>query len=132
MKITYRDFLAYLKQEGYSDGEAVHLFGAVKSMDRQSRAWVLRWFNKGILPDAMIEGVTASYLINNCGYKPLNAFIVLDWLKTDPQAAKYFVLKIPSTISPSETIGDEMEEYINETGGAAVDETPNPNDMISE
>ena len=40
-----------------------------------------------------IEGITVEYLVKNYGLKPVNAFIVIDWLKTDPQAAKYFMLK---------------------------------------
>lgn len=115
MKVTYKAFKRYLEMNGYSQNEIEHLFHAIKSMDRESRKWVLRWFNNGILPEEEVEGVTASYLIEKCGYKPLNAFIVLDWLKTDPQAAKYFVLRIPSTISPSDTIGDEILKYVDES-----------------
>lgn len=117
MRIIYREFEEYLKKDGYSSDEIEHLFNAIKSMDRESQEWVLKWFNKGILPQNEIEGVTATYLIEKCGYKPLNAFIVLDWLKTDPQAAKYFVLKIPSTISPSESIGDEIMKFVD---GASI------------
>lgn len=114
MKITFKDFKIYLNNDGYSFSEIVHLFNAIRSMDRESRSWVIRWFNKGTLPSEEVEGVTASYLIEECGYKTLNAFIVLDWLKSDPQAAKYFILKIPSTISPSESIGDEIAQYVDE------------------
>mgnify|MGYP001851198626 CR=1 FL=1 len=114
MKITYKEFEAYLEKAGYSLREIAHLFNAVKSMDRDSRKWVLRWFDNGALPSIEIEGVTASYLVDECGYKPMNAFIILDWLKTDPQAAKYFILKIPSTVSPSESIGEEIIKYIDD------------------
>lgn len=116
MKITYKDFGIFMKSEGYTESETKHLFSAVKSMDRESRAWVVEWFNKGVFPDKEIEGVTAEYLINQCGYKPLNAFIVLDWLKADPQAAKYFVLKFPSTIPPDDAIGSDIEKIMEEEG----------------
>ena len=113
MKITYKEFAKCLEIDGYSSAEITHLFNAVKSMDRESRSWVLRWLINGTLPDTVVEGVTASFLIDKCGYKPMNAFILLDWLKTDPQAAKYFILTIPSTISPSDSIGEEMEKYVD-------------------
>lgn len=116
MKITFREFRSFLSSEGCSEVEIRHLYGAVKSMDAESRGWVVRWFCTGELPDDEVEGVTAKYLVDKCGYKALNAFIVLDWLKTDPQAAKYFVLKIPVTISPSDSIGQEVEEYLQREG----------------
>lgn len=116
MKITFKEFHNALLQEGCSEGEIRHLYGAVKSMDAESRGWVIRWFCTGVYPDKEIERVTAEYLVENCGYKPINAFILLDWLKSDPQAAKYFAMKIPSTISPSETIGPEIEQLLEQEG----------------
>lgn len=116
MKISFREFNSYLQKEGYTKQEIKHLFNAVKSMDSESRGWVIKWFNTGAIPNDEIEGVSAKYLIQECGYKVMNAFIILDWLKTDPQAAKYFILKIPSTISPSETIGPDIEKKMKEYG----------------
>lgn len=121
MKVTYKEFESYLKKDGYSAGEIDHLFHAVKAMDRESRMWVLRWFVNGTLPDIEVEGVTAGFLIEKCGYKPLNAFIVLDWLKSDPQAAKYFILKIPSTIAPGDAIGDGISKYAASAGFERAD-----------
>ena len=99
MKITFREFRDFLFEAGCSEAEVCHLYRA--------------------LPDAEVEGVTAGYLVEKCGYKPLNAFIVLDWLKADPQAAKYFVLKLPSTISPSDSIGQEVSERMRREGREA-------------
>lgn len=116
MKITFRDFRSAMLQDGCSEAEIRHLYGAVKAMDPESRGWVVRWFCTGAYPDTVVEDVTAEYLVENCGYKPINAFILLDWLKSDPQAAKYFAMKIPSTISPSETIGPEIEQLLAQEG----------------
>lgn len=116
MKITFKEFHNFLCENGCSEAEIRHLFGAVRSMDPESRNWVIRWFCTGELPGQEVEGVTARELIDHYGYKPLNAFIVLDWLKADPQAAKYFLLKIPSTIPPDESIGEEMEKLLKQEG----------------
>lgn len=116
MKIIFKEFCSFLLNEGCTEAEICHLYGAVKSMDAESRSWVIRWFCTSELPEDEIEGITAKYLIDQCGYKPLNAFIILDWLKTDPQAAKYFVLKIPVTISPSDSIGQEVDELLRQEG----------------
>ena len=116
MRISFKEFHRFLSEDDYTDKEIRHLFHAVKAMDQESRRWVLRWFNQGSYPDQEIEGVTAKYLVETCGYRPLNALIILDWLKADPQAAKYFVLKIPSTIPPGEAIGEEIEKIMEAEG----------------
>ena len=116
MRISFKEFHRFLSEDDYTDKEIRHLFHAVKAMDQESRRWVLRWFNQGSYPDQEIEGVTAKYLVETCGYRPLNALIILDWLKADPQAAKYYVLKIPSTISPGEAIGEEIEKIMEAEG----------------
>ena len=116
MRISFKEFHRFLSEDDYTDREIRHLFHAVKAMDQESRRWVLRWFNQGSYPDQEVEGVTAKYLVEPCGYRPLNALIILDWLKADPQAAKYFVLKIPSTISPGEAIGEEIEKIMEAEG----------------
>lgn len=132
MKLTYKEFELYLKKDGYSAGEIAHLFNVIKAMDKESRIWVIRWFVNGTIPDIEVEGVTASSLIEKYGYKPLNAFIVLDWLKSDPQAAKYFILKIPATISPSDAIGDEMSKYVDTSGLQSVDDIDNKKDFLTD
>ena len=116
MRISFKEFHRFLSEDDYTDKEIRHLFHAVKAMDQESRRWVLRWFNQGSYPDQEIEGVTAKYLVETCGYRPLNALIILDWLKADPQAAQYFVLKIPSTIPPGEAIGEEIEKIMEAEG----------------
>ena len=116
MRISFKEFHRFHSEDDYTDKEIRHLFHAVKAMDQESRRWVLRWFNQGSYPDQEIEGVTAKYLVETCGYRPLNALIILDWLKAVPQAAKYFVLKIPSTIPPAEAVGEEIEKIMEAEG----------------
>ena len=116
MRISFKESHRFLCEVVSTAREIRHLFHAVKALDQAGRSWVLRWFNQGSYPDQEIEGVTAKYLVETCGYRPLNALIILDWLKADPQAAKYFVLKIPSTISPGEAIGEEIEKIMEAEG----------------
>ena len=116
MKITFREFHNFLSRDGYQDGEIRHLFNAVRAMDSESRSWAIWWFAADRLPTIEIEGVTAEYLVKKCGYKPINALIILDWLKTDPQAAKYFLLKMSASISLTDSISQEMEQILQEEG----------------
>lgn len=116
MKITFKEFRSFFLKEGCSETELRQLYRAVRTLDGESRRWVIRWFCTGELPGDEIEGVTAEYLIDKCGYKPLNAFIILDWLKAEPREAKYFMTKIPVTISPSDSIGHEVAERLRQEG----------------
>lgn len=116
MKVKYREFYQYLSGNGCKDSEIRHLYGAVKAMDRESRQWFLVWFNRGIYPSRKVEGVTVKYLVEECGFQPVNAFIIIDWLKSDPDAAKYFVMKRSSTIPPGDEIGAEVEAILEREG----------------
>ena len=114
MEIIYRQFKEKLLKMGYSEKEAAHLYGSVQEMDEQSRTWVKKWLNTGMLPRDEIEGVTAEYLIDEYKYAPLNAFIILDWLKSDPQAAKYFLLKAAVPAQIDESVVEEVRSIMGE------------------
>lgn len=96
MRVIYKDFYeAFISDGDYSKYEIKYLFDALKSADKQTRKWFINWFQTGIFPDDEIEGVTAEFLINELKCKPLNAFIILDWLKAEPETAKFFIMKLP-------------------------------------
>ncbi len=126
-KISYNDFNEVFTQNGYSKFEVRNLFSAIKSMDKETRAWVIKWFWRGELPQKEIEGVNAKYLIEQYGLKPINAFIILDWLKSDPQTAKYYLYKhpgklvedsdnIPESENPGESIREELDAFYESKG----------------
>jgi len=116
MKITYREFQRFMKKDGYADQEIRHLFNTIKKMDKESRRWVIRWFHEGEFPKNEIEGVTAEFLMKELGYKPINAFIALNWLKEDPESAKYFMVKKPAGEDPGKSVGAEMEVFLKKMG----------------
>ena len=112
MRVTYKEFCDYALNEGYSNFEVTHLFNVLKSKDKQTRKWFINWFKTGILPAEEIEGITAEYLIENCKCKPINAFIILNWLKEKPETAKFFIAKIPFLFK-SEEISQEINLSTN-------------------
>lgn len=116
MRLTFKGFRDYLLRSGYTEGEIRHLYGAVWRMDAESRRWVLEWFHSGRLPGKAVEGVTAQELVEKLGYQPLNAFILLDWLKANPQEAKYFAMKLPTGDAPSEAFGRAVEDLAQRQG----------------
>lgn len=121
MKLTFHEFENVLLNDDYSVKEIRHLFNAVKKMGRESRQWVVKWILSGEYPDDEIEGITARLLVEELGFKPMNAFIILDWLKAEPDAAKYYILKTNHSQDPSQQIGQEMLEYLQSHG---ISQTP--------
>lgn len=112
MKMTFQDFEGVLLSDGsYSLKEIRHLFNAVKEMNNRSRLWVIKWILRGELPQDEVEGITADFLIHEHQFKPMNAFIILNWLQEDPQSAKYFLTRQPGN-DPSEEIGQDMLDYL--------------------
>ena len=120
MRLTYREFERFLLKDGYTAQEARHLFNTVKKMDKESRKWVIHWFKEGTYPKEPVEGITAERLVKEFQYKPLNAFIILNWLKEDPKAAKYFVMKRRSGTMPDAQTGQRMRELLDEMGKEVV------------
>lgn len=58
-------------------------------MDDESKRWVADWIEGKGYPKVTIEKINISFLVNELKFKPMNAFIILDWLKRDPEHAKY-------------------------------------------
>ena len=117
-KITFKEFNALLKKENfYSDREIRHLFNAIRQTDKETRKWIIDWFFTGEYPAKVVEQITVRELIDEFGFKPINAFITIDWLKHDPEAAKYFIMRAPIigkdiVIGDDETInGEKTGEY---------------------
>ena len=110
-RISYREFKSFLKKSNYyTDREIRHLFNSVKQFDKETKIWLIDWFNTGDYPSKEVEQVTVRTLVEDFGYKPIAAFIAIDWLKQDPQAAKYFLVKLAKTdldAAPSVVVDDE-------------------------
>ena len=121
-KITFKEFNALLKKENfYSDREIRHLFNAIRQTDKETRKWIIDWFFTGEYPTKVVEQITVRELIDEFGFKPINAFITIDWLKHDPEAAKYFIMQAPLigkdiVISADETADSEKAEEYNGIG----------------
>ena len=115
-RISYREFKSFLKKSNYyTDKEIRHLFNSVKQLDKETRGWVIDWFHTGEYPSKEVEQVTVRTLVDDFGYKPLAAFIAIDWLKNDPQAAKYFMIQISKTdmdAAPAENSYIDAEDVL--------------------
>lgn len=89
IRIKEEEFFTLMEQEGYTAEELNHLFRVIRDMDPRIHSWVRGWLKGDGYPEDRIEGVTVEELVEHQGLKPLNAFIVMDWLLKDPDGAKY-------------------------------------------
>lgn len=108
-RITYREFSRYTLGEGYTPAETLNLYKEMKRLDKQVRRWFIDWFYGGGYPAEVVEGVTVQMLVEEAEMKPLNAFIAVDWLKKDPEAAKYALTQAKAPL-PMDRCEDAVEE----------------------
>lgn len=125
-RLTYLHFRKILS-DSYSEKELIQLFRAVKKMDDESKSWVVNWIEGEGYPDVTIEKVDMRFLVSECKFKPINAFIILDWLKNEPETAKYCLQRYTpdSGISASEL--EKMKDII---GGTEEDSFDAGNEYI--
>lgn len=120
-KITYLEFTRFLREEGYTPAEAMHLYREMKKLSPKVRSWVIDWFNEGVYPADVVEGITVQMMVESGNLKPINAFICMDWLIKDPADAKYALTHVvqPLPVKPDEyesQLPADMEEPIDDEG----------------
>lgn len=114
-KMTRSEFDEHLSGEGYSLHELAHLFQVVCKMDGRIRLWTIRWLLGMGFPNDSIENVTVPMLIEE-GYKPMNAFIIMDWLTKDPEAAKYSLTRHARDLDVDEKTAEELRSILRSEG----------------
>lgn len=107
VRMTCQEFYECMSDEGYTLFELGHLFRAVCEMSSRVRRWTIRWLLGMGLPKDSIEGVTVPFLVSE-GYKPMNAFIIMDWLEKDPEAAKYSLVRHTRELEMNEETAAEL------------------------
>ncbi|MCD7824130.1 MAG: hypothetical protein LUG86_08990 [Oscillospiraceae bacterium] len=115
-ELRYKKFYNTLKMSdfGYTDEDIRTLFRSVREMDDESRGWVISWINGKGLPKATVEGVTAKYLVDEVKMQPVNALIALDWLKHEPETAKFYILRLAKDDSENEAAMEKMKKIVEE------------------
>ena len=85
---VYVDRIAGLLALGYTHPEAEQ---AAMKIERMA-PWLLeqldQWFRTGSLPEEEYEGFTVAELVDERGFTVPAAFLYLDWLMKEPEAAK--------------------------------------------
>ena len=114
-KMTRMEFESRMDGEGYSLRELKHLFKVVCEMDSKVRRWTVLWLLGRGFPQDFIEGVSVPMLVEE-GYKPMSAFIIMDWLIKDPEAAKYSLTRHASPMEVDKETAAELRTILVEEG----------------
>lgn len=128
-KITYKEFYRSMKEDGLSDSEIKNLFISVQEASASARAWVIEWFFGGGYPKEQVEGITATFLIEEYGMNPINAFLTLNWLQEDPQAAKYFLVKKHVAPMITDAVEEKMLAFLDGRACTGSGENENPGEI---
>ena len=117
MRLTFKEFKKVFLKEGYSESDITILFKSIKSLNKTTKRWFVKWFFTGEYPTEKVEDVTVEFLVEKCGYKPANAFIIIDWLMADPDSAKYALLtQYDKAIAVDEKAKKDAIEYLKQQG----------------
>ena len=111
-RITYKEFYRTINDETLSDRDVRRLFLAVKDSNTDVKKWFIDWYCGDGYPSVTVEGITAEFLAEEYGMNPVNAFLTLDWLREDPRAAKYFLVKRHMPPMITEEVEAEMQEFL--------------------
>ena len=87
----YTKLYRYLKENNYSFSEAIHVMKRVDKLDNQIKAYFELWLMDGVIPEKDIKGVTFKRLTSEEGMNPIRAFLMLDWIKREPEEALYYL-----------------------------------------
>lgn len=96
-KIKYLALYRYLTDT--NQGEGLKPFEAVRNINRIRNiknpailAAMKSYFENRITPEININGVTFQQLVNNEDMKPVRAFLMLDWLDSEPLEAMNYLM----------------------------------------
>lgn len=128
-KLSYLAFRKLIRDEGYSEQEIIKLYKSIKQMDKEVLFYFINWANGAPYPNLTIENIDIPFLVSEYGLHPINAFIVLSWLKEDPLVAKYILLSSPQSESISENEKERLRSFLrsksvlNEENNLIIDTT---------
>lgn len=109
MRISYKRLLNYLTDNlGYSETRAKRTISALRKIDSCILEAFLKWFYTAKFPEEALYGINVKALCDKRSLDPVTAFLTVDWVAREPQAAK----KALSTGHDTLILRDEDAGYI--------------------
>lgn len=126
--ISYIKFYTYLVGEAnLSSLEAIRTINRVRKLDSQIKNALIDWFNQEEV-SLTINDVSFDELVNDEGFTPVRAFLLLDWIKREPAQAMHYMAieRFTQSTPPS----DELQLRFRET--LQTEGKPVPSDLSDE
>lgn len=98
----------------YSERETMQAVSAVERMTPDLQADLMEYVVTGRITPVVIEGVTVTDLMEKAGMNPVTAFLSLDYLKTDPEEAKYILTRRREELVVDEKRVEELRAKLSE------------------
>lgn len=91
MKVKeYYSLYEYLRSQNYNYSEAIFMIKKLRNLDAEVFAMFKLWLVEKQTPDFTINDVSFSDLIKKEEMSPVEAFLMIDWIKKEPvEAMKY-------------------------------------------
>ena len=91
MKVKeYYSLYEYLRSQNYNYSEAIFMIKKLRNLDEEVFAMFKLWFVEKQTPNLTINDVSFSDLIKKEEMSPVEAFLMMDWIKKEPvEAMKY-------------------------------------------
>lgn len=117
-KLLYSEFVKrMLEGEDIEETRLKVMFQALSQMDSESRGWFIKCMLFGTYPQKEVEGYTVKDLMEKFSYTKVQAFLVFDWLKHEPEQATYFLFSPAQADEPiSEQTKQKMIDYLKAKG----------------
>ena len=77
----------------YTEFEAKRAIASIRKMDRELKGVFMDWYNHGVSPSIVIEGLSYEEVLKNITDNPIGAFLYLDFLKKNPMEAKKAIVR---------------------------------------
>ena len=117
-KLLYSEFVKkMLESEDIEESRLKVMFQALSKMDNESRGWFIKCMLFGTYPQNKVDGYTVQDLMEKFSYTKVQAFLVFDWLKHEPEQAEYFLFSPAQVDEPiSEHTRQKMIAYLKKKG----------------
>lgn len=120
LKESARQWKLFLKDHDYP-GEAIN--GAAAKLDAMAddlKDALLEWDETGVIPDVEAEGISLRQLTEVFGFKVIAAIMMIDWLRREPDQAKFALSQPVAKLMITREEAGKMLEI----DGQDSDETP--------
>lgn len=116
-----------IREFGYSPEKAKQTIGRLRKMDPEILHLFLEWYKTKKLPGDPVNGVTIRELMEHDGLNPVAVFLALNWVKRDPQTARYALSHPVDAVALTQSDEEELRKIAEKRGWAIPKENPEDN-----